>query len=320
MNLPDRTTESDNEIIQLAVNQAATRIDHYLAQELPELSRSHIKKLIQQGQVQLDSGNRISRDIRPSESLEVGDVITLYLPGKPVAQLQPEAIALDIIYEDEFLVVVNKPTGLVVHPAQGHSQGTLVNALLNRYPDLSEMSDADTDAGDRPGIVHRLDRDTSGLLIVARTPAALTHLRRQFKARTVEKTYLALVFGLPAAPEGIIDVPLGRDPRLRQKMAARHDGKPARTHYRLLEPFDGYSLLEIGLETGRTHQIRVHLAWLKCPVVGDTVYGRRKNPLGLQRQFLHAWRLRLAHPHDERPLTFEAPLPPDLEIVLQRLR
>jgi 23S rRNA pseudouridine1911/1915/1917 synthase len=182
------------------------------------------------------------------------------------------------------------------------------------------MVEIEAEAANRPGLVHRLDRDTSGLMVVARTPAALGHLRRQFKARTVKKTYLALVFGRPDAPKGIIDVPLGRDPRQRQKFAPRPDGKPARTHYRLCEAFGQYSLLEIDLETGRTHQIRVHLAWLGCPVVGDTIYGRKKNSLGLNRQFLHAWRLRFEHPCTGKLLQLEAPLPESLQSALNRLR
>jgi 23S rRNA pseudouridine1911/1915/1917 synthase len=252
--------------------------------------------------------------------VQPGDVITVHLPVAEQAAPQAETVPLEIVFEDSDLVVINKPAGMVVHPAQGHASGTLVNALLARYPDLAAMSLTDAGPTERPGIVHRLDRDTSGLMIVARTPAALRHLQQQFKGRTVEKIYLALVFGHPEAAEGIIDVPLGRDPRFRQKIAPRAAGKPARTHYRLLEDLGQYSLLEVGLETGRTHQIRVHLAWLKCPVVGDTVYGRKKNTLGLKRQFLHAWKLRFQHPRSGEILHLEAPLPPDLQAVLDQLR
>jgi 23S rRNA pseudouridine1911/1915/1917 synthase len=251
--------------------------------------------------------------------VESGHVIELRLPVIQTTQLQPEEIPLDVVFEDDALVVINKAAGLVVHPAQGHDSGTLVNALLARYPDLAGMTDVDIDAPDRPGIVHRLDRDTSGLIVVARTPEALQNLRQQFKDRVVEKIYLALVFGCPAAPEGVIDVPLGRDSRHRQKFAAVADGKPARTHYRVQADYGLYSLLEIGLETGRTHQIRVHLAWLKCPVVGDTVYGRKKNTLGLKRQFLHAWKLQFTHPRTGDMLQLEAPLAGDLQHVLDNL-
>jgi len=308
------------QIIHIQVDTSAARLDQFLAETVPGLSRSQIQKLIHQGAVLLRSAAGDTKTItRPSTAVESGDVVELRLPAPPAKELQPEEIPLDVVFEDDALVVVNKPAGLVVHPAQGHESGTLVNALLARYPDLAGMTDVDEDTPDRPGIVHRLDRDTSGLIVVARTPAALQNLRQQFKDRSVEKTYLALVFGCPAAPEGVIDVPLGRDPRHRQKFAALADGKPARTHYRVKTDYGPYSLLEIGLETGRTHQIRVHLAWLKCPVVGDTVYGRKKNPLGLKRQFLHAWKLQFAHPRTGDRLQLEAPLAKDLQSVLDNL-
>ena len=308
------------QIIHIQVDSPAVRLDQFLAGTVPDLSRSQIQKLIRQGAVSLRSSTDDAKTaIRPSTAVESGDVVELRMPMPQANELQPEEIPLDIVFEDDELVVINKPAGLVIHPAQGHESGTLVNALLARYPDLAGMSDADEDAPDRPGIVHRLDRDTSGLIIVARTPEALQNLRQQFKDRSVEKTYLALVFGCPAAPEGVIDVPLGRDPRHRQKFAAIPGGKPARTHYRVKADYEQYSLLEIGLETGRTHQIRVHLAWLKCPVVGDTVYGRKKNALGLKRQFLHAWKLQFAHPRTGVVLQLEAPLASDLQHVLDNL-
>ena len=306
------------QIVRLQVDRPAPRLDQFLAGALPHLSRSQLQKLIRQGDVLLaDPPQPITR---PSTPVQTGQVFMVRLSLAQPTAPQPEAIPLDIIFEDNDLVVINKPAGLVVHPAHGHAAGTLVNALLARYPDLSTLADEDENSADRPGLVHRLDRDTSGLMMVARTPSALQHLRQQFKTHAVEKNYLALVFGRPTAPEGVIDVPLGRDPQHRQKFAARPDGKPARTHYRLTEDFGTYSLLEIGLETGRTHQIRVHLAWLKCPVVGDTVYGRRKNPFNLTRQFLHAWRLRFTHPRTGQVIYLEAPLAEDLQSVLQNLR
>ena len=301
--------------VQLQVDEVASRLDQYLVQVLPELSRTEIKKLIQQDQVLVSN-----RPAKPSMSVQPGDVVTVYVPIVEPVALQAEAIPVTIIYEDADLIVVNKPAGLVVHPALGHRTGTLVNALLAKYPDLGDLSQAEPDAEQRPGVVHRLDRDTSGLLVVARTDLALRHLRRQFKDRTVQKTYLALVVGRPEAPEGLIDVPLGRDPHHRQKFAPLVDGKPARTRFRLVEEVGEYSLLEVDLETGRTHQIRVHFAWLGCPIVGDTVYGPKKNPPGLDRQFLHAWRLAFEHPRHGRDLTFEAPLDRQLETVLGRLR
>ncbi len=306
-------------IVHLQVDQLTARLDQYLAGELPDFSRSQLKKLIQQGQVFV-SGQLA----KPSTTVQPGDLITLHLPQSQPPTLRPESLPLDVIFEDDDLIVINKAAGMVVHPAHGHAGGTLVNALLAHYPDLAAMSQVDADSIERPGIVHRLDRDTSGLILVARTPAALHHLRRQFKARAVEKIYLALVFGQPPSPEGVIDVPLGRDPHHRQRMAPQADGKSARTHYRVLEilVFNSsvYSLLEIGLETGRTHQIRVHLAWLRCPVVGDQVYGRRKNALRLKRQFLHAWQLRLTHPRSGKALHLEVPLDKHLQSILDRMR
>ncbi len=302
--------------IEITVEEEADRLDRYLAHRLPDLSRAHVQKLIRQGEVVVSTAATTRRAARPSERLQSGDVVTVTLPPPELEDVAAEAIPLEIIFEDAALVVINKPAGLVVHPAQGHSRGTLVNALLARYPDLRAMQALEAGAEERPGIVHRLDRDTSGLIVVARTAEALHHLQRQFKARTVEKTYLALVFGRPETPEGLIDVPLGRDPRHRQKFAPRPDGKPARTHYKQIADFGAYSLLEIGLETGRTHQIRVHLAWLGCPVVGDRVYGRRKNRLGVKRQFLHAWRLRFEHPLTGETMALEAPLAADLRRVL----
>lgn len=307
--------------VQLRVDQAATRLDQLLAQSIPHLSRSQLQKLIRQGKVLVSASSETATPVtRPGATVQPGDLITVHLPAPEPAVLLAEPVPLHILHEDPELIVLDKPAGLVVHPAHGHAGGTLVNALLARYPDLADLAETETTAGDRPGIVHRLDRDTSGLMIVARTPAALRHLRRQFKSRTIGKTYLALVFGQPPAPRGIIDIPLGRDPRFRQRMAPRPDGKPARTHYTLLEELGRYSLLEIDLETGRTHQIRVHLAWLKCPVVGDAVYGRKKNVLGLKRQFLHAWRLEFQHPRTGASLALEAPLPQDLQAVLDSLR
>lgn len=306
---------SDAQTLRLTVDRPAERLDQWLAAALPHLSRSQLQKLIRQEQIWLNG-----QTARPSTAVQPGDVVTVYLPAPEPTTPQPELVALEIVYEDDDLVVINKPAGMVVHPAQGHSSGTVVNALLARYPDLANLAEEDDAAADRPGIVHRLDQDTSGLMLVARTAAALGQLQQQFKQREVEKIYLALVYGQPAAPEGIIDVPLGRDSQHRQKFAPRPDGKPARTHYQLLENYGAYSLLEIGLETGRTHQIRVHLAWLKCPVVGDTVYGRKKNPLGLRRQFLHAWRLRFQHPRTGETIRLEAPLAEALQRVLDDLR
>ena len=223
---------SQEQVIQIEVNEPAARLDQLLVKEIPTLSRSQLQKLIRQGRVFLSrpQNSQATETVRPGTSVQPGVVITLLLTSTQAPTLQPEAVPLDIVYEDDHLIVVNKPSGMVVHPAPGHTRGTLVNALLAHYPDITTMTQTDAGAGQRPGIVHRLDRDTSGLIIIARTPAALQNLQRQFKSRTVEKIYLALVFGRPEAPEGIIDVPLGRDPRHRQRFAPRARGKSARTH------------------------------------------------------------------------------------------
>ncbi len=300
--------------IAVPAHQPSVRLDQFLADEIPSLSRTQIKKLIQQNKILVSQ-----QPAKPSTVVAPGDVILVHLPDAAPTALSPEAMELDVVHADEAVIVVNKPPGLVVHPAQGHASGTLVHGLLAQFPDLTAMTAADGEAVFRPGVVHRLDQDTSGLIVIARTPEALRHLQQQFKSRTVEKIYLAIVYGQPEAPEGVIDVPLGRDPRQRQKFAPRMDGKPARTHYRLKQALADYSLLEIGLETGRTHQIRVHLAWLKCPVVGDTVYGRKKTPPGVKRQLLHAWRLAFVHPLSGAPVLFEAPLPADMDAALAQL-
>jgi 23S rRNA pseudouridine1911/1915/1917 synthase len=218
-----------------------------------------------------------------------------------------------VVYEDTELLVITKPAGMVVHPAAGHQQSTLVNALLARYPSLSVGDEG------RPGIVHRLDRDTSGLMLVARTQPALEHLREQFRTRRVKKTYLALVHGAPPTPEGVIEAPIARDPRARKRMAVLSGGRPARTGYRLITEMDGYSLLAVSPETGRTHQIRVHLAWLGVPVVGDRVYGRRRERVDTPRQFLHAWRLSFDHPSGAGRINLESPLPDDLRGALRNI-
>jgi 23S rRNA pseudouridine1911/1915/1917 synthase len=301
-------------VVHLQVDEADQRLDRYLARVLPDVSRSQAQRLIRQGLVALDG-----EAAKPSTPVEPGMRVVVRIPPLPSDEISPEAVPIDVIYEDDDLVVVNKPAGMVVHPAHGHREGTLVNALLARYPNLVVG-----DAG-RPGIVHRLDRDTSGLIVVARTEAALEHLRQQFKSRSVKKTYLALVHGQPPAPEGIIEAPVGRDPRQRQRMAVVPGGRAARTRYRLLESLGEYSLLAVFPETGRMHQIRVHLSWLGVPVVGDPVYGRgrevreAKKRLGLGRQFLHAWRLSFARPGGKGTVALEAPLPADLARVLQAL-
>ncbi len=307
--------EDKERVVHLQVDVAGERLDRYLARLLPGLSRSQVQRLIREAKVILNG-----EATKSSTLVEPGMRVVVHIPPAPSEEVVPQCIPLDVIYEDDALLVVNKPAGMMVHPAPGRYQGTLVNALLARYPDL-----AVGDTG-RPGIVHRLDRDTSGLMVVAKTEEALRHLRRQFESRQVEKTYLALVHGQPPAPEGIIEAPLGRDPRQRQRMAVMSGGRVARTRYRVLEALGDYSLLEVHPETGRTHQIRVHLAWLGMPVAGDRVYGRERSArrvekdLSLERQFLHARRLSFEHPGRKIKVDVEAPLPPDLEQVIRTLQ
>lgn len=302
-------------LVHLQVDVAGERLDRYLAGALPELSRSQLQRLIRNGLVVLEGEKP-----KPGTPVSLGMRVVVRIPPPPSGELVPQLIPLDVIYEDDDLLVVNKPAGMVVHPAHGHRQDTLANALLARYPDLAVGESG------RPGIVHRLDRDTSGLIVVAKSEDALDHLRRQFRSRGVQKTYLALVRGRPPAVEGIIETPIGRDPRQRQRMAAIPSGRPARTRYTMLEELGDYSLLRVSPETGRTHQIRVHLAWLGVPIVGDPVYGRErgirgaKNELGLERQFLHAWRLTFERPGAKGPVALEAPLPADLRQAIDVLR
>ncbi|HHJ06777.1 MAG TPA: RluA family pseudouridine synthase [Anaerolineae bacterium] len=293
------------ETITLTVKKRHQRLDKFLAEAIPALSRNQAKQLIDAGRVQAESLR-----LKASAPLPSGVTLTVTLPAASSAKLRPQAIPLDILFEDNQIIVLNKAAGLVVHPAAGHAQDTLVNALLYHCPKLASLDN------ERPGIVHRLDKDTSGVMVVAKTPEALRNLQTQFRARSVEKIYLALVHGHPQSPQGIIDVPLGRHPQHRQQMAPLAGGRPARTHYSLIQQWKDYSLLKLKLETGRTHQIRVHLAWLGHPVVGDTVYGRRRNSLSLSRQFLHASQLSLEHPLSGQRLRFEAPLSPDLQAAL----
>ncbi len=302
-------------VVYFEIDEAGERLDRYLARNLPDLSRSQVQRLIRDGRVVVDEETP-----KPGTPISPGMQVIVRIPLSPPDEIFPQSIPLDVVYEDDDLLVVNKPAGMVVHPSHGHSQGTLVNALLARYPNLTVG-----DSG-RPGIVHRLDRDTSGLIVVAKTEHALEHLRRQFKSRKVRKTYLALVHGQPPAPEGIIEAPVGRDPRQRQRMAVIADGRPARTRYKVREELGDYSLLSIAPETGRTHQIRVHLAWLGVPVAGDPVYGhergarRVKADMGLERQFLHAWRLSFERPGGEESVSLEVPLPADLQQAIDLLR
>lgn len=299
------------QVIELRAESSGERLDKYLAECVDYLSRAQIQALIRQGLVTVND-----RPAKASLRLEGGEVIRLLVP--PLAtpdEPEPEAIPLMVLYEDEHVAVVDKPAGMVVHPAFGHQSGTLVNAVLARWPQIAEFAEAG-----RAGIVHRLDKDTSGVILIAKTPLALNSLRAQFKARQVHKRYLALVEGVPGTTEGVIDAPIGRDPKRRKQMAVLREGREAITEFRVLDMFAAHSLLEAWPKTGRTHQIRVHLAFIGHPVVGDTVYGRRKQTLKLSRHFLHAASVNFTIPGTERRITVESPLPSTLQNVLDTLR
>lgn len=297
--------------IEIAGEDQGQRVDKLIALKLKELSRSRVQKLIEDGQVLLDGS-----PCKPNTKLKTGSVLEVMLPGAQEPELRPEAIPLDIIYEDEDLLILNKPQGLVVHPAPGNEAGTLVNALLNHCRNLSGIGGTD-----RPGIVHRLDKDTSGAMVVAKNDFTHRHLVAQLKERTVSRIYWALVHGNVVEEGGRIDAPIGRHPVHRKKMAVvEENSKPAVTEYKVKERFQGYTLVEAKLHTGRTHQIRVHLAYIKHPVVGDPVYGPRKNPFGLTTQVLHAYGLSFVHPRKNIKMEFVAPLPDYFQELLLSLR
>jgi len=304
------------ETVTLEADGAGERLDVFVARRCPGLSRSLVQRLIREGRVTIGDPPSAGR---AGQRLERGDRVLVRMPSEEPDALRPEPLPLTILYEDADLLVIDKPAGLTVHPAVGVRRGTLAAALLAYRPELDGVG-----GPERPGIVHRLDRDTSGLLVVAKNEAARAALARQWKEQQVEKGYLALVHGRLEPPQGVIDAPIGRDPRHRQRMAVVEGGRAARTAYRVRRYLpdrqgghDVYSLVEVTPSTGRTHQIRVHFAALGHPLVGDRVYGRPSAVLG--RQFLHAYRLAFRHPVDGRPLEFESPLPEDLRLALERL-
>jgi 23S rRNA pseudouridine1911/1915/1917 synthase len=291
---------------------AEGRIDRLLA-DVSGLSRSYVQKLISDGKV-----TSAGRPVKANEPALPGVVFDMDVPDPEPLALEPEPIPLDVVFEDADMLVIDKPAGLVVHPAPGHSGGTLVNALLARDTEYGGIAGVA-----RPGIVHRLDRDTSGLLMVAKNDRAQASLMAQLKARGIKKTYLGLAQGAVAATAGRIEAPIGRDPHRRTKMAVVPGGREAVTGYRVRERLPGWTLLELDLITGRTHQIRVHLAALGHPLAGDPLYGTgtsRRGPDGLGRLFLHSWRLELQAPGDGHLIRAEAPLPGELETVLEGLR
>jgi 23S rRNA pseudouridine1911/1915/1917 synthase len=311
MHNPDRTPSRDHELWTIDAGQAGQRLDRYLVSRLEDVSRTQAQQLITSGFVLVNG-----HVVKPGYALRSQDKlqVTRILPVSQPTTVKPQAFPLDIIYEDAYLLVINKTAGMVVHPAPGHADDTLVNALLARYPGLGKVE------GDvRPGIVHRLDRDTSGLLIVAKDVRTQAALVEQMKQHAVVKRYLALVEGDVSLEKGSIEAPIGRDPRHRQQMAITTvESRDARTHFRVLKRYARHTLLLLQLETGRTHQIRVHLQAIGHPVVGDPIYGSGHTPPGvaLQRQFLHAYQLAFVHPITGEQMEFEAPLPSDLQAIL----
>jgi len=289
------------------------RLDVFIASCLPEFSRSRLQGLIKGGNVKVN-GTWVTK---PGHTLGMGEQIEVRIPPPAPGGLIAESIPLDILFENEDLLVVNKPAGMVVHPSPGHDAGTLVHAVLGHVPGLEGIG------GEiRPGVVHRLDKDTSGLILLAKNERAHRWLQDQFRLRKVEKTYLALVDGAPPTPSGRVEASLGRDPAHRKRMAILPPGKgrEAASEYRTLERYKAHTLLEVHPLTGRTHQIRLHLAFLGCPVVGDRVYGKKKPTVEISRQFLHAQKLKIILPGEQAPILFLAALPSELVNVLEYLR
>ncbi len=289
------------------------RADKYLSAMLPDVSRSQIKRFIEDGAVTLN-GEVINK---AGEKAKPGDMLTITIVEENADGLVPEDIPLDILFEDDHVIVLNKPAGMVVHPGAGNPAGTLVNALLAHFPPIINVGEKD-----RPGVVHRLDKETSGVLIFAKTKKAYQWLVKQFKSRETQKTYHALVDGHPPTPTGRIEAPIIRDPKFRTQMAVglQGKGKSAVSEYFALERFDKHTYLEVHPITGRTHQIRLHLNYIGVPVVGDTVYGHRNPSLPVDRFFLHAKSLAVKLVGDRVPRSFEAPLPMDLTKILNNLR
>ena len=296
-------------------NASGCRIDRWLAERLAAVSRERLKALIDDGRVRV--GGRVPK---PAYRLRGGEDVEVDIPPPAPETLLPEPIALDVVYEDDHVLVVDKPPGMVVHPGAGHARGTLASAVLAHAPATAGVGGAR-----RPGVVHRLDKGTSGLLVIAKTALAYESLTRQLAARTVSRRYVAVTVGRVRRPEGVVDTPIGRHPHDRVRMAVRPtgSGKPAVTRYRILERFSHHTYVEARLETGRTHQIRVHMASLGHPIVGDELYGRGasvKPPIVFEGHALHAAALAFVHPVTEKRMEFTASLPPRMEQLLSHLR
>jgi len=340
--LPEETAEPDAQTLtfRIGAEDSGTRLDSHLAARIPGWSRARIQRLIEDGDVLVHG-----RTSKPSYKLRAGDEIEVELTPATPAEFSPENIPLDVVYEDDDLIVVNKPAGMVVHPAAGISSGTLANAIAYRLriadcgmrienqdatAFVNPQSEFRIPQSVRPGIVHRLDRDTSGLIVIAKTESAHENLADQFRAREVFKSYVALVHGRVGQESGRVEEPIARDPRNRTRMAVVRGGRPALSLYRVRQRFERFTLLDVEIKTGRTHQIRVHLQWLKHPVVGDATYGggRDKTVADAQlrarisrlgRQFLHAEQLGFRHPRTNEQLRFKAPLPDDLAKFIEEL-
>lgn len=299
------------DIVEIYVDEDDNeRLDAYLANELDEISRSYVQKLIKEKLVFVND-----KHVKSSYLVKEGDFIKVNLPKPKVLEIIPEDIPIDIVYEDEDIVIINKPQDMVVHPAPGNYNGTLVNALLFHIDNLSSINGII-----RPGIVHRLDKDTSGLLIIAKNDKAHRTLSANLKDRNIKRTYISLVHGILSNEEGTINAPIGRHGTDRKKMTVtQKNSKEAITHYKVLERYNNYSLVEVNLETGRTHQIRVHMAYINHPVVGDPVYSKGKNEFGLDKQMLHAYKLGFLHPTRREYMEFKVDLPGYFKDILNIL-
>jgi 23S rRNA pseudouridine1911/1915/1917 synthase len=301
----------DDDSILLVVDDSAIgeRLDRFVTEAVADLTRSTVQRLIEQGHI-----TRNDKPTRAAEPLKRGDRISVQLPEPVDTTLVPEEIPLNVVYVDDDIIVVDKPAGMVVHPAPGHTRGTLVNALLWHYPGMH------IGGGIRPGIVHRIDRDTSGLLVIARNDYALQQLQQQQLAHTMHKEYIALVEGGFKTDSGTVDAAIARHPRDRLRMAIMDDGRAARTHWRVIERFQQQTVLALTLETGRTHQIRVHCQHMRHPIIGDPMYGVQISKPRLERQFLHAHKLGFLHPRSNEAIEFSSPLPADLQRILDFYR
>lgn len=309
-------TEDQEEIIELWPQREhqLMRLDKYVASQLPDLSRTYLQQLITEGRLLVDGQVR-----RAAFKMTPGQVVTLSLPPTEDFELEAQDIPLDIIFEDDDILLINKPAGMVVHPAPGHPRDTLVNAVLHHAPSISIQG------SNRPGIIHRLDKDTSGVMVIAKSNRAQMSLAEQWQERSVIKRYTTLVAGVVEEDSATIDAPIGRNAVNRQQMTTTRSGREAITHFTVVERFEDTTLLDVQIETGRTHQIRVHLAFIGFPVVGDALYGNKVSAriaerLGVQRQFLHASSLGIRVPSSNEHRTFDAPLPAEMAEVLEHLR